>query len=197
MNSGSCFLAEIARTTSSFRPAGSASASMSLTKPHLYSRVARASSVFAVVLMSALLLLSWPPAAPLGGERRAAAAARLGAGVDERESAREPLLHVVERDLVQVEVALLVADHAHPVDLEFPIVEAELAAELEHVRHPRAAAALHPHPEEYVIPQVLGLLQLLHLLRCRIRYFQRHRSVVSSLSSFLTSPPAPPARPRR
>ena len=54
MNSGSFFLAEITRTTSSFSPGGSASASMSLTKPHLYSRVARASSVFVVVLMSVL-----------------------------------------------------------------------------------------------------------------------------------------------
>src|SRR2546428_8074992 len=104
MNPGSFFLAEIAWTTSSVRPGGSASASMSLTKPHLYSRVARASSVFAVVLMRLSCSSRGRRPAPLGGERRAAAAARLGAGVDERESAREPLLHVVERGLVQVEV---------------------------------------------------------------------------------------------
>src|SRR6266480_240284 len=109
MNSGSFFLAEIARTTFSFRPGGSESASMSLTKPHLYSRLARASSLLAVVLMTVLSCSPRVAArSALGGERRAAPAARLGAGVDKGEPAGEPLLHVVERGLVQVEVALLV-----------------------------------------------------------------------------------------
>src|SRR5687768_9499794 len=45
MNSGSCFLAEISRMTSSLSPGGRLSASMSLTKPHRYSRLARVSSV--------------------------------------------------------------------------------------------------------------------------------------------------------
>src|SRR5262245_39432815 len=134
MNSGSFFLAEIAWTTSSVRPGGSASASMSLTKPHLYSRLARASSVFAVVLMRALFPSCLMAArSALGGARRATTAARLGVGVDEREPAREPLLHVVEHRLVEVEVALLVADHAHSIDLEFPVLGTELVVELERV----------------------------------------------------------------
>src|SRR5262252_6639282 len=136
MNSGSFFLAEIAWTTSSVRPGGSESASISLTKPHLYSRLARASSVFAVVLMRALFPSSMAARSALGGERRATTAARLGVGVDEREPAREPLLHVVERRLVEVEVALLVADHAHSTDLEFPVLGTELVVELERVCHP-------------------------------------------------------------
>src|SRR5262245_48611875 len=119
MNSGSFFLAEIAQTTSSVRPGGSASASMSLTKPHLHSRLARASSAFAVVLMSVLFPRDGGPLR-LGGERRAATAARLGVGIDEREPAREPLLHVVEHRLVQVEVALLVADHSHSIGSGIP-----------------------------------------------------------------------------
>src|SRR5262249_50368418 len=134
----------------------------------------------------------------LSGERRAATAARLGVGVEEREPAREPLLHVVEHRLVQVEVALLVADHSHSVDLEFPVLRTELIVELERIRHPGAAAALHTHSEEDIVAQTLGPLQLLHLLHCCIGYLQRHDSVVSSLSvsslSLRTS--APPARRR-
>src|ERR1039457_326085 len=42
---GSFFLAEIRRTTSSLRPRGMASASMSVTKPHLYSWLANVSMV--------------------------------------------------------------------------------------------------------------------------------------------------------
>src|SRR5438552_3404488 len=50
MNSGSFFLAEIIRMMSSFRPLGTCSAPMSVTKPHLYSWFARASMELAVVL---------------------------------------------------------------------------------------------------------------------------------------------------
>src|SRR5439155_7433739 len=42
-HSGSFLMAEMRRTTSSFRPGGSASASTSVTKPYLYSRVASSS----------------------------------------------------------------------------------------------------------------------------------------------------------
>ena len=41
IHSGSFFLAERARTTSSFRPGGKVSASMSVTKPYLYSWATR------------------------------------------------------------------------------------------------------------------------------------------------------------
>src|ERR1019366_7944437 len=44
-HAGSFFLAEIRRTTSSLRPRGMASASMSVTKPHLYSWLANVSMV--------------------------------------------------------------------------------------------------------------------------------------------------------
>src|SRR5262245_36373089 len=138
MNSGSCFLAEISWTTSSLSPGGSVSASMSLTKPHLYSRLARASRVLVVVLMDSFF-------ARLRRERRAASTARLGAGVEKREATGEALRHVVERGVIQVEIALLVADHAHAVDLELPVVGTQLVVELELVRQARAAAAPNAH----------------------------------------------------
>jgi hypothetical protein len=40
---GSFFLREMKRMVSSFKPGGADSASMSVTKPHLYSRLARVS----------------------------------------------------------------------------------------------------------------------------------------------------------
>src|SRR5271169_5066376 len=43
-HSGSPFLAEIRRITSSFKPGGTVSCSMSVTKPYLYSCVARNST---------------------------------------------------------------------------------------------------------------------------------------------------------
>src|SRR5438067_5840541 len=43
IHAGSFFFAEILRTMSSFRPGGSSSASTSVTKPYLYSRVASSS----------------------------------------------------------------------------------------------------------------------------------------------------------
>src|SRR5437899_12256776 len=46
MNSGSFFLAEIRRMVSSFRPLGTLSSSISVTKPHLYSRSAKSRIVF-------------------------------------------------------------------------------------------------------------------------------------------------------
>src|SRR5260370_1709698 len=51
MNSGSFFLVEIRRMMSSFRPFGAASASILVTKPHLYSRSTRASNVLVSVPM--------------------------------------------------------------------------------------------------------------------------------------------------
>src|SRR6476619_6975243 len=53
-HSGSFFFAEIARTTSSLRPGGSVSDSMSVTKPYLYSRVASCSMVSVDVDISGL-----------------------------------------------------------------------------------------------------------------------------------------------
>src|SRR5262249_376084 len=49
--SGSCFLAEMRRTTSSLRPRGTVSLSISVTKPHLYSWFASFSMVSVAVLM--------------------------------------------------------------------------------------------------------------------------------------------------
>src|SRR5438309_1532309 len=51
MNGGSSFLAEITRMTSSLSPLGTDSASMSVTKPHWYSRLASSSRVLLSVLM--------------------------------------------------------------------------------------------------------------------------------------------------
>src|SRR5215470_7321363 len=78
-------------------------------------------------------------------ERRAASTARLRIGVDEREATRQPLLNVVERRAVEVEVALLVDHDLDAVELELLVVRPDLAVELQGVRHPRASAALHAH----------------------------------------------------
>src|SRR3989304_5232862 len=51
MNCGSPFFVEIRRMMSSFSPRGATSDSISVTKPYLYSRLARASIVFVVVLI--------------------------------------------------------------------------------------------------------------------------------------------------
>src|SRR5579863_1650129 len=51
MNAGSCFFAEIRRTVSSVKPAGTVSSPMSVTNPHLYSRAARDSIVSIWLLM--------------------------------------------------------------------------------------------------------------------------------------------------
>src|SRR6059036_687839 len=106
-------------------------------------------------------------------ERRAASTARLCAGVLERESPRQPLLHVVECRAVEVQVALLVHDDLDAVDLELFVVRPDLAVELERVREPRASPTLDAHPQEDGVGQTLGPLELPHLLG---RGFgQRHR----------------------
>src|SRR5437016_1720987 len=51
MNGGSFFLAEIRRMMSSLSPLGTDSDSMSVTKPHLYSRLASSSIVLLSVVM--------------------------------------------------------------------------------------------------------------------------------------------------
>src|SRR5437763_15562379 len=56
MNFGSFFLADIVRTTSSLRPRGTVSASISVTKPYLYSRLASSSIVRVAVVISSNLL---------------------------------------------------------------------------------------------------------------------------------------------
>src|SRR6266481_5881039 len=71
-------------------------------------------------------------------ERRAASTARLGAGVHEREPARQPLLHIVECRAVEVQIALLVHNDLDAVDLELFVVWPDLAVELQRVREPRA-----------------------------------------------------------
>src|SRR5205085_12154563 len=51
MNCGSSFLAEMRRIVSSLSPLGTDSDSMSVTKPHLYSRLASSSIVLLSVVM--------------------------------------------------------------------------------------------------------------------------------------------------
>src|SRR2546428_12520255 len=97
-------------------------------------------------------------------EGRAASTARLRLRIDEREAARQPLLDVVERRAIQVEIALLVDDDLDPVDLELLVVRPDLAVELQRVREARAPSALHAHSQEDGAGQALRLLELLHLL---------------------------------
>src|SRR5438034_1311860 len=109
-------------------------------------------------------------------ERRAAPTGRLRLRVHEREAARQSLLDVIERDSGQVEIALGVHHDLHAVDLELAVVGPLLGVEFQRVRHTRAAAATHSHPQKNVLGQVLRLLELLHLLGRRFRQFDRHRS---------------------
>src|SRR5262249_12697361 len=108
----------------------------------------------------------------------------------------EPLLDVVERRPVQVEVALLVAHDLDAVDVELAVVRPELRVELEQIRQAGAAAALHAHPEEHGLRKVLDLLQLLDLMDRRFRQFQRHGSECL-LDKTLTKWWPPTCRPRQ
>src|SRR5262249_3388938 len=105
----------------------------------------------------------WGSRTRLRRERRTASTARLRVGIDEREATRQPLLDVVERRAVEVQVALLVDDDLDAVDLELLVVGPDLAVELQGIRHPRASAALPTHAQQNAVGQVLSLLQLIHL----------------------------------
>src|SRR5512145_604543 len=100
MKSGSFFLAEITRTTSSFRPGGTVSASISLTKPYLYSRLARSSTVFTEAFMA------WTPSAVSNGERRTAAAGALNVRVLKNEPRLHQLVSIVELGAAQIQQTL-------------------------------------------------------------------------------------------
>src|SRR5438094_9505311 len=114
-------------------------------------------------------------------ERRAASTARLGAGVHEREPARQPLLHIVECRAVEVQVALLVHNDLDAVDLELFVVRPDLAVELQRVREPRAPPTLHAHPQEDVFGQVLSPLELFDLLGRSVGQLDRHKALPSSI----------------
>src|SRR5712664_4664130 len=106
MNSGSFFFEEISRMMSSLRPGAMASASMSVTNPHSYSRLTAASTVFAVVLIvTPWRTYSYPA---LRGKGCAAPAGRLRIRIDEREPCLEALLDVVARRAVRVELAIAI-----------------------------------------------------------------------------------------
>src|SRR5262249_57152051 len=112
-------------------------------------------------------------------ERRAASTARLCIGIDEGEASRQPLLDVVERRAVQVEIALLVDHDLDAVELELLVGGPALAVELERVRHARAPTALDSHSQEDGLRQVLRPLELLHLRHGLFRQFDRHTALAS------------------
>src|SRR3970282_1732431 len=120
----------------------------------------------------------YPTAPILCRERRPAAAARLGLGVDERETPLQSLGDVVERGAVQVEIALGIADHGHPIHLELLVVGPQLGVELERIRQPRAAPALHAHAQEDAL-ELLLLQNLIDVLARRLRQYQCNRSLTS------------------
>src|SRR6266849_10663665 len=180
MNSGSFFFEEISRMMSSLRPGAMASASMSVTNPHSYSRLTAASTVFAVVLIvTPWTTYSYPA---LRGKGCAAPAGRLRSRIDEREPCLEALLDVVERRAVQVEVAFRVAHDGDAVDRELVVVRAQLVVEVELVRQARATGALHAHAQD-VVREVLGPLELLDLLGRYLRKLDRHGFCRSRLLS--------------
>src|SRR5260370_23481689 len=172
MNSGSFFFEEISRMMSSLRPGAMASASMSVTNPHSYSRLTAASTVFAVVLIVTPWRTYSDPA--LRGKGCAAPAGRLRIRIDEREPGLEALLDVVDRCAVQIEVAFRVAHDGDAVDRELLVVRVQLVVEVELVREARAPVALHARAQDDVVREVLGPLELLDLLGRCFRKLDRH-----------------------
>src|SRR5581483_9631941 len=80
MNCGSCFLAEMVRMISSFSPLGIRSASISVTKPHLYSCSARSRMVltFVLIALSRTVRFQFEPGCRGCRERRQTAWAESG-----------------------------------------------------------------------------------------------------------------------
>src|ERR1043165_6101963 len=101
MNSGSFFFAEISRITSSFNPAGIVSASISVTKPYLYSRWARSSAVSTLFIIA-----PWS-----NGKGSAAAAGSLHVGILKHESRLHQFVLVVQFRAGQIKQAFHVDQH--------------------------------------------------------------------------------------
>src|SRR5438876_2035850 len=111
-------MAEMRRTTSSFRPGGSASASTSVTKPYLYSRVASSSIASVDVDMARFaqrakcLRLR---AKELRVKRQAAAAGAFRVGVVEEKAAAHQACVVVELGALEQRVAFRVDENPRAV----------------------------------------------------------------------------------
>src|SRR5208283_3641293 len=99
------------RMISSLSPGGAESASISLTKPHLYSRLASVAISVSEVGINALSVKTHGPTeqAPQAsrGKARAAAAGAGGVGILEYESPAHDLVLEVDLGAVQVEIRLV------------------------------------------------------------------------------------------
>src|SRR5574337_549477 len=97
MNSGSFFFAEIMRMTSSLNPQGIVSASTSVTKPYLYSWLARASIAFVdVLIVSPQVGRSTPPRHELSDHQHRFARGGTGTGVGGTDPGGQLARHLVE-----------------------------------------------------------------------------------------------------
>src|SRR3972149_6400177 len=99
MNSGSCFFAEIRRMTSSLKPAGIVSASISVTKPYLYSPRVKSSTLGVAVFIGKKLLVL------RNHERLTAAASFLDVRILKDKPRLHELVFVIEFGATQVEQA--------------------------------------------------------------------------------------------
>src|SRR5687767_226569 len=135
-HSGSFFLAEISLTTSSLSPFGISSASTSVTKPYLYSRVASSSIVSVLVDIS---LCSHPGFRDLGlarsrVKREPAPARALRVRVVELEAAAHQARVVIELGAVKQAVALRIDENSSAAGAdEHAVGRARLFFPREHV----------------------------------------------------------------
>src|SRR5262245_3361629 len=114
--------------------------------------------------------------------------------VDEREAARQPLLDVVECGAVEIEVALLVHHDRDAVHLELPVVGGLLSIELQRVGHARASTAPHAHAQKHLVPEVLALLERLHLFLGRFCQCHCHPMFPPPKSYLVADSTAAPCR---
>src|SRR6185369_8441006 len=135
-HSGSFFFADIVRTISSPRPGGTDSDSISLTKPYLYSRSARISTLFAALAMRLRLYQTLP----LNRERSSAPAGALDVGILKHEARLHELFLEVELGAVQVQQAFHVDQNLGAILLE-NLVAGPRVVEVHLVLQTRAAAA--------------------------------------------------------
>src|SRR5512143_1704645 len=97
--------------TSSFKPGGTVSASISLTKPYLYSRLAK-SSILSVAVFIA------NPNSSLGSKRRAATTGALNVRILKNKTGLHELILIIEFGSCQIQKAFHVNQDLRSVFLE-------------------------------------------------------------------------------
>src|SRR5882724_3634464 len=134
MNSGSCFFTEMTRMTSSFKPAGIESDSMSVTKPYLYSFFVRSSTVFVAVFIFPFLCRR------LNREGSAATAGFLHIRILEDKPRLHQLFFVIQFSAAEIKQTFHIDQNFRPVLLE-NFVGGLRQIEIKLVLQPRATSA--------------------------------------------------------